>query len=136
MTELEELGRRAVACPQWRWLPGVRWRFDVPSHKNIWSRYIGPDAVDDQGELTCEAIPTRRGPVLIDFDDAATVGCLMAVVREVWAKTLNNGNTPVVGTSECDGMWEFGYRYGEVRVSCMWGQSEVEVLVWALENGP
>lgn len=122
--DLEALARRATTSRNWRWLPGML-MIVAPLHEG------------DTGYCLRLDEPSFSLSGLPDLTDAATLGCLLALVRQVWSvKTLKNGHTPVIGTSECDGMWEFGYRHGEVRVSCTWGKSEAEVLVWALENGP
>jgi hypothetical protein len=132
----EELLKRLVACKDWRWLPGMLTLCNVRLTEGDSDYLIGH-----------RSGPTHKGGgwvdttevegFLPDLSDPATVGCLFTLVREVWStKKLANGHSPVVGTSECDGLWEFGYRYGEVRVSCMWSKTEAEVLVWALENGP
>lgn len=121
MTNNRSLGQRATACADWKWLPGMaffdehgaQWRVQSETH----ATYVHDDRVPD-------------------LTDPATMGCLLALVRELWGKPVVKGKSPIVCATECYGMWEFGYRYGEVRVSCMWGQSEAEVLVWALENGP
>ena len=70
MTEEQiALARRAVACRGWRWMPGMRWQTS-----------------DDHGRLDdfqpeymwC---PDRALP---DLTDAATLGCLLALVRQAW----------------------------------------------------
>ena len=58
-----ELAKRAIACKHWRWLPGM-----LDEH---WTRY------------TAEGRYPRRG-VLPDLTDPATLGCLLALVREAW----------------------------------------------------
>lgn len=73
--EAMDLGRAAVACPGWRWVPGMR-RLD--GH-----RYLG------DGEW---ALPTPAGPQTAlhapgqvpDLTDPCTAGGLLALVREAW----------------------------------------------------
>ena len=62
MTE-NKLAKRAVACPGWRWMPGM-----LTEHGN---RYVA------------EGRYPRRS-VLPDLSDPATLGCLLALVREAW----------------------------------------------------
>lgn len=62
-----ELGKRAVACKDWRWMPGMLVR------KGDWSRRIDDDWVSP---AVCGAVP--------DFRDDATKGCLLALVRKAW----------------------------------------------------
>jgi hypothetical protein len=70
MTEEQiALARRAVACKGWRWLPGMRW----------W-------AEDDRGRLD-DFQPEYMGRPLgafPDLTDPATLGCLLALVRQAW----------------------------------------------------
>jgi len=63
-----ELGRRAVACKGWRWLPGSLAIFEV----GCVSRRLR----SDQSELPAGDVP--------DLSDPATLGCLLALVREAW----------------------------------------------------
>ena len=75
----KQLAERAVACPRWRWLPGMRSvshgghsrRLDPPSN----ARGLHPWWTWSQGEC---------GEGLPDLSDPATVGCLLALVREAW----------------------------------------------------
>jgi hypothetical protein len=126
-----ELAQRAVACPGWRWMPGM-----LTLHGLRILR------VEDDGSYVL-AIPREwnqpilvEGEYLPDLTDPATVGCLLARVRSIWAQKKAYHGVPTVHVTECDGRWEFGYRYGEVLVSCYWADSEIEALVWALEAGP
>jgi hypothetical protein len=74
--ELEALERRAVACKHWRWMPGMMtcggWRvIAISEGRSVCAKYdfvvISPEH---------DAIP--------DLTDPATVGCLLALVRETW----------------------------------------------------
>ena len=67
MGDLNDLARRAVACKGFRWMPGMRWRTE-----------------DDRGRLD-DFQPEYMGRppgALPDLDDPATLGCLLALVRE------------------------------------------------------
>ena len=67
--ELEALARRAVACRHWRWMPGMRWVLLDESESG---------RLDDwQPEGMA-----RPAGALPDLTDPATVGCLLALVRE------------------------------------------------------
>lgn len=83
-TTKQDLARRAVACPWWRWMPGMRatWpddgrparRYGSPGETAGWvSDYSGKERI---GWTDADALP--------DLDDAATLGWLLALVREVW----------------------------------------------------
>jgi hypothetical protein len=98
---LEALARRAVACPRWRWMPGMRAthrhcspiRVLVRDDGEGYECYIvapGPDGNEVQCIDECGVMgsfPSADGsayPVLPDLADPATLGCLLALVREAW----------------------------------------------------
>jgi hypothetical protein len=78
-----EIGRRAVACKHWRWLPGMLALETNPEE------YPGR-VIDDRKSLVYEdgdgaiheGVATRSDAP--DFRDPATLGCLLALVREAW----------------------------------------------------
>jgi hypothetical protein len=69
MTDLD-LARRAVACPKWKWLPGM---LAVTSNGVVGFR-VADSAV----------VPPTCLVGLPDFTDPATLGCLLALVRDAW----------------------------------------------------
>lgn len=115
------LARRAVACPKWRWMPGMRTRvgWRVYAH-----RIDGEPIAMMDGDLSVAPSPLRLGPSLPDLTDPATLGCLLALVREVWGEprtvveAAKYGWGIVVG-----GRWIFA-------------DTEAEALVAALEAAP
>jgi hypothetical protein len=82
--ELMELGRRAVACKGWRWMPGM-----LTMHGE---RLVSVQ--EDAGwlQLAVCADEPNRGRLVFnrcetcvpDLSDAATVGCLLRLVRGAW----------------------------------------------------
>jgi hypothetical protein len=123
MTEQQvDLARRAVACKGWRWMYGMLTTCDL--------RVI--DGVD-QYVVGHRSAPTKDGGgwydgvaagLLPDLTDPATLGCLLALVREV------SGGMPVfVIYSHERGTWII--RHGRLLVE---GRTEAESLVAALEN--
>lgn len=68
-----DLGQRAMACKHWRWLPGM---LCVPVGGGFPVRYNGTPSRD---------MPSAGGVRYIpDLRDPATVGCLLALVREAY----------------------------------------------------
>lgn len=79
---LEDLGRRAAACKHWRWRdgskrvhPNRRWQWMRAAHR--WLPVPGYECTFSfQGKVFEESYP--------DLSDPATIGCLLALVREAW----------------------------------------------------
>ena len=84
MTPVQEaLARRLVACPAFRWMPGMRAAVGL-----MRLRLVVPLCAE-------EGVPNDHLP---DLSDAATTGCLLALVREAWGDpgahaTPYNGET-------------------------------------------
>lgn len=126
--ELETLGRRAVACPRWRWMPGMRitqnfsplgWRLHALNRSEEWR------AEDVRGTK----LPTHPGEPWLypDLSDPATLGCLLALAREA------HGDPSFVVRCVA-GLW---YEESNKRALVARGSdTEVEALVAALEAAP
>ena len=133
----QSLGVRAVACKGFLWMPGMlamytwggtaRDRFlcadDDGVHMVVESKVVG------EGEpLTW----LRKRPAsfardcLPDLDDPATLGCLLALVREAWGGRR-------VWVMQIGGHWRVGDSLGWVGPTC---DTEAEALVAALEAAP
>jgi hypothetical protein len=134
MTEEQiALARRAVACKGWRWMPGMKYIHRHDIGPDVWSPRIGR-----HGEKPVRA--KIRKDVLPMFDDPATMGCLLALVREVWGDE-------VMTCARVDVFDDYiaplpgGYPYnvlreGRRRVFKCFFASEAEALVVALEAAP
>lgn len=133
------INERAVMCKGWRWMPGMLTMDGVRIYAidgNIF------DGFDDDSEYLDHPVSALEWP---DFTDAATLGCLLALVREAWGDPslyVRLSDT----TRQSDGVraWEvLGWldpsrspdgRGGSWRG---WGYaSEAEALVAALEAAP
>ena len=118
-----ELGKRAVACPKWRWTPGMLAKGLRVVSVNAEYRYLHVHP----GSLQLPA----EGYTLPDLSDPATVGCLLALVREAWGEP----KAYVAARGEGLDLWAVclpqprADRFGH-------GATEAEALVAALESAP
>ena len=155
-----ELAKRAVVCKGWRWMPGMlsrcstdtrravyRWLVDLrlePAMRGLDTRHYGLVCiVQDKHGRPCRNVATLQpGPDdLPDLSDPATLGCLLALVREAWGPDthLRLWASPAPDMSGKDrSKWEpvdgLGRRLvAGPRVLCA---TEAEALVAALEAAP
>lgn len=119
--DMIELGKRATACKSWRWIPGMLHGAVVGDELKFFYRV---------GDLTLH-LDDERIP---ELTDPATLGCLLALVREAWGDPHAS-----VGSAG----WDDGEE-GWVVVACSptskWSlcncKTEAEALVAALEAAP
>jgi hypothetical protein len=120
------VARRAVACKGWRWMPGMLMR---EAGDDVGQRIVSTD--HRQSWLFTEHGEDRSSDdpgIWPDLDDPATIGCLLALVREAWEDShvdLMWGGTMWVCTVRRDG-----------RKEMFSGTTEAEALVAALEAAP
>ena len=118
--EQTALSRRAVACKGFRWLPGMmRLRATPPSRRD---HLRGEGRVPDGGD-TWEY---ENWPVIPDVSDAATLGCLLALVREAYPDAYT---VPQLDPEEV--LW-----YVVTASGAAWSNAEAGALVAALESAP
>ena len=122
--KLKTLSRRAVACPRWRWMPGML------SDKGLRVTRCDRDGyvVGYYEDLSYIAECVQGS--LPDLSDPATLGCLLALVREAWGRgvyLLPDGGWYVKGARlQDDATINLG----------ICATTEVEALVAALEVAP
>jgi hypothetical protein len=136
MTEEQiALARRAVACKGWKWMPGMRARGcgDSGVVTNVWCDTDTHQTTDifvsyDEECRSCEHAAPDYDQCLPDLTDPATLGCLLALVRE-----LRQEPTGFVVPTHAGG-WSYYTRL----IAADWyaGDTEAEALLAALESAP
>lgn len=121
---LEELGRRAVACKHWRWMPGMLHGIEAMDETRYVSRF---------SEFSIYADDDGRIPIL---SDPATLGCLLHLVREAWGDADLSADRVSRAHDRLPDVWQV-YVFHESGVKdVLSGRSETEALVAALEAAP
>lgn len=140
-----ELAIRAVACKHWRWMPGMRVMYNWGGICR--DRFLCMDetymhlSVEDGPPEDVRPMTWIRKKhesfardCVPDFDDPATLGCLLALVREAWPAAPASTNyhrdyDPQRGHYH---VWTCSYCTGSSWEQAT-GDSEAEALVDALE---
>ncbi len=112
--ELEALARRAVACKNWRWMPGML-------HRN-WRNAT---------RITEEHAGYSRPNCSPDLSDPASLGCLLALVREALGCPEAH-----VYYADLSRRWVVRWGYEGLGVRTVDGATEASALVAALEAAP
>ena len=125
--EMLALARRAVACKGWRWMPGML-TDEGRRVMRVW-----PDDLGIKWSHLLDNRVVRDADALPDLTDPATLGCLLALVREAWGADFID-----VVCEQANDLEDGGYVW---RVNLPWGKgtcgpTEAEALVTALEAAP
>ena len=121
--------RRAVACRGWKWMAGMLAALD-----GIGGDYRARVCRVEGDKFWSDAtlLPYDLASYMPDLTDPATLGCLLALVREAWG--MPTGIT--VSYSSDGGLWGVSWS-GATHVGwCGRGVTEAEALVAALESVP
>lgn len=126
---LEELGRRAVACKHWRWMPGMLLLPHVDGCECCEDRNFPRRAARLPAVFTTDID-------LPDLSDPATLGCLLHLVRKAWSDADLSADRVSRAHDKLPDVWQV-YVFHESGVKdVLSGRSEIEALVAALEAAP
>ena len=135
-----ELGKRAVACRGWKWMPGMR-TLDAMRVIHDPDRWPDRPCAIREGSWVDTAPPRPLGDDLPDLSDPATLGCLLALVREAYrdASKLWDGHVEVRRDHRIL-FFVVSFRHDAsgalVEDTLATGGNEAEALVAALESAP
>ena len=130
MTEAQvKLAKRAVACKGWRWMPGMLAALDGigGDYRARVCRVEGDKFWSDATSLPYDLVS-----YVPDLTDTATLGCLLALVREAWG--MPTGIT--MSYSSDEGLWGVSWCGATHGGWCGRGDTEAEAFVAALEAAP
>ena len=135
----EDLARRAVACKGWRWMPGMLIQtVGGPTDRiaGIDSTYIHAWAESQQtenprGMWIRYRLDRMNKHGVPDLSDAATVGALLALVREAW----DDPHVYVMRLNVRRQIWVVHVPSDRHSIHGE-GETEAEALVAALEAAP
>lgn len=119
VTNAYELGRRAVACKHFYWMPGML--LSNGRRVGVWTGGVCGSSETD---------PPYDGIVLPDLSDPATLGCLLALVRDAYS----DQKLWAFPVEDKRGNWSVTVR--ATPQVWFYGQTEAEALVVALEAAP
>lgn len=142
MTDAEALalGKRAVACRGWRWMPRMH---GLDIHANGFTflfAHPSGGAIVLQDGAVLQTLPVSREFMrltLPDLRDPATLGCLLALVREAHGALVYVEPRWDLAWRLVPMMWEVYTMSDSSTIGPSYkGATEAEALVAALEGAP
>lgn len=137
----EDLARRAVACKGWRWMPGMlaihpNWRGYRVSHVGLTGMHGACRYASPMGGVEWAVVPLpvpTSSDVLPDLTDPATLGCLLALVREAWGDPALSVTAGYGKDRKVE--WDVEHPHPDSLPEALWTyfDTEAEALVAALE---
>ena len=126
--DLIALARRAVACPKWRLMPGML----TDEGRRVMQ--VWPDNLGIKWSHLLDNRVVRDADALPDLTDAATIGCLLALVRVAWSDEC--AYMMPQSMSGGGGWYFWACPPGDGNSPRGVGQTEAEAMVAALESAP
>jgi hypothetical protein len=115
-------------CKGWRWMPGMRTQRGLRLGV-VWDTYNVAAVLSDGTQRSAISETVFLFDELPDITDPATLGCLLALVREAWGQDD-------MGASRYKGRWCVEFTPQEGQHHAFYGDNEAEALVAALEGAP
>jgi hypothetical protein len=129
---IEELGRRAVACKHWRWMRGM---LASNGEEDVRIFYVSANHLHliefEDDEFGMVRIP-KDTCLIPDLSDPATLGCLVALIEEAWKCPIDMS---FAGACRLDVDAEERV-YPQDHTASFAAKTRVEALVLALEGAP
>lgn len=135
--EAKDLGQRAIRCKGWRWMPGMLVCVSDPfGAVGRWRVYESGSGLSGQGvgggfSACWPSFVAASDVAYPDLRDPATLGCLLALVREAYHLGWDDGWGPAYAQRLVDGKWAC-FAAG----LCFIKPTEAGALVAALEAAP
>ena len=126
-----DLAKRAVASPHWKWLPGMAGQDALGVPFRVALAHHSGGAMVVAGMAFMPAYPDALARMVPDLSDPATLGCLLALVREAWKSPVAQ-----VSPSLPDGHLWTCYINDEAEDRFFREKTEAEALLAALEAAP
>lgn len=143
---IEELGRRAAACKHWRWMDGMLAE-NIASTGDYRFERVGNFGESSSSPFMPPRWVDRYTYWLPDLSDPATLGCLLALVRQAWTRVPEYNHWVNYAVPVFDGLetWRVGCIIDRAKMFAVCdtatmkiveAATEAEALVTALEAAP